>query len=47
MFPPGLTIGWVQDIDLDERQLFLQAKLNSALASVPLRDVGILVKRNE
>lgn len=45
MFPAGISIGWVQDIQLDERQLFLQARLNSALASGPLREVGILVNR--
>ncbi len=45
MFPPGIMIGWVQDIQLDERQLFLQARLSSALASIPLREVGILIRR--
>jgi hypothetical protein len=45
-FPEGIPIGWVQDIGLDPRQLFLQARLRSALVSHPLRLVGILVKRD-
>ncbi len=46
MFPEGIPIGWVQDIAMDPRQLFLQARLRPAMASSPLRLVGILVKKD-
>ncbi|OGR89410.1 MAG: rod shape-determining protein MreC [Elusimicrobia bacterium RIFCSPLOWO2_01_FULL_59_12] len=45
-FPAGVPIGWVRDIQLDDRQLFLQARLNPALAASPLRIVGVLVRRD-
>ena len=44
-FPEGIPIGWVQEISLDPRQLFLQARLRPAIASQPLRLVGILIKK--
>jgi len=44
MFPEGVPIGWVQEMGLDPRQLFLQARLRPAIVSHPLRLVGILVK---
>jgi rod shape-determining protein MreC len=44
-FPEGVPIGWIQDISLDPRQLFLQARLSSAIDKHPLRLVGVLVKR--
>ena len=45
MFPAGIPIGWVQEIGLDQRQLFLQARLRPAMVSFPLRVVGILIKK--
>jgi rod shape-determining protein MreC len=44
-FPEGIPIGWVREIELDQRQLFLQARLSPALASQSLRVVGILVRK--
>src|SRR5262249_37145065 len=38
-FPPGVAIGWVEDIEPDPRQLFLQAKLRPAARSNRLRAV--------
>jgi rod shape-determining protein MreC len=46
MFPAGLPLGWVEEIQLDERQLFLQARLKPALTSSSLRVVAILVRRD-
>jgi len=45
MFPEGVPIGWVEEIGLDPRQLFLQARLRPAMLSAPLRLVGVLVKK--
>jgi rod shape-determining protein MreC len=45
MFPAGVPLGWIEEVELDPRQLFLQARLRSALVASPLRVVGILVKR--
>jgi rod shape-determining protein MreC len=45
MFPEGIAVGWVNEIGLDERQLFLQARLTPAMTSAPLRFVGILAKK--
>jgi hypothetical protein len=44
-FPEGIPIGWVDDIGLDPRQLFVQARLRPAMAATPLRLVGILIKK--
>jgi hypothetical protein len=41
-FPPGVSIGWVEDIEPDPRQLFLQAKLRPAARSNRLRTVLVL-----
>jgi rod shape-determining protein MreC len=41
-FPPGVPIGWVEGIEPDPRQLFLQAKLHPAARSNQLRVVLIL-----
>jgi rod shape-determining protein MreC len=41
-FPPGVAIGWVEDIEPDPRQLFLQAKLRPAARSNRLRTVLVL-----
>jgi hypothetical protein len=43
-FPEGIPIGWVREMGLDTRQLFLQARLSPAIISHPLRLVGVLVK---
>jgi rod shape-determining protein MreC len=42
-FPPGIPIGWVQEIGLDPRQLFLQARLRPAVKANQLRMVLVLV----
>ncbi len=42
-FPPGVSIGWVENIEPDPRQLFLQAKLRPAGRSNLLRTVLVLV----
>jgi rod shape-determining protein MreC len=42
-FPEGVLVGWVEDIGLDPRQLFLQAKLRPAVRANQLRVVLILV----
>jgi len=41
-FPPGILIGWVQDIVLDPRQLFLQARLRPAARANQLHYVMVL-----
>src|SRR5439155_5705184 len=41
-FPPGVAIGWVEDIEPDPRQLFLQARLRPASRSNRLRTVLVL-----
>lgn len=48
-FPEGISIGWVEDISLDPRQLFLQARVRPALSASKLRLVLILIgqKHNE
>lgn len=43
-YPPGIPVGWVQEIGLDPRQLFLQAKLRPAVKSNQLRAVLVLVE---
>ncbi len=43
-FPEGIPIGWVEDMGLDPRQLFLQARLRPSIIAHPLRLVGILTK---
>jgi rod shape-determining protein MreC len=40
--PAEIPIGWVQDISLDPRQLFLQARLRSYVSSNSLRIVLVL-----
>jgi len=45
MFPEGIPIGWVQEIGMDPRQIFLEARLRPAIVSHPLRVVGILAKK--
>jgi len=42
-FPAGVPIGWVEGIEPDPRQLFLQAKLRSSARSNELREVLVLV----
>jgi hypothetical protein len=44
IFPSGIPIGWVQDIQLDKRQLFVEAQLRPARLGHPLREVGVLVR---
>jgi cell shape-determining protein MreC len=44
-FPEGIPIGLIEDVGLDARQLFLQARLRPAMLSTPLRLVGVLTKR--
>ena len=41
--PSEIPIGWVQDISLDPRQLFLQARLRSSVSSNRLRIVLVLI----
>jgi rod shape-determining protein MreC len=41
-FPPGVAIGWVEDLEPDPRQLFLQARLRPAARSNQLRTVLVL-----
>lgn len=41
-FPEGVPMGWVQDITLDQRQLFLQARLRPAVPANQLRMVLVL-----
>jgi len=43
-FPPNIPIGWVENIEPDPRQLFLQAKLRPAARSNQLRIVLVLVQ---
>jgi len=43
MIPPEIPIGWVVDISLDPRQLFLQARLRPVIATNRLSVVLILV----
>lgn len=43
VFPPGVPIGFVQEIGLDQRQLFLQAQLRPAVQANQLHWVLILV----
>jgi cell shape-determining protein MreC len=45
IFPEGIPIGWVEDIALDARQLFLQARLRPAILSGPLRVVAALARK--
>ena len=44
LFPPTVPIGWVENIEPDPRQLFLQAKLKPAARSNQLRVVLVLVQ---
>jgi len=41
-FPAGVPIGWIESIEPDPRQLFLQAKLHPAVRSNQLRVVLVL-----
>ena len=41
-FPPGVPIGWVEGLEPDPRQLFLQARLRPAARSNELRVVLVL-----
>jgi len=43
-FPEGIPLGWVEDIRLDPRQLFLQARLRSAVQANRLQVVLILAR---
>lgn len=45
VFPPGVPIGFVQEIGLDQRQLFLQAQLHPAIQANQLHWVLILVRQ--
>jgi rod shape-determining protein MreC len=42
-FPPGIPIGWVEGLEPDPRQLFLQARLRPAARSNQIRVVLVLV----
>ncbi len=41
-FPAGVPIGWIEDVEPDPRQLFLQSKLRPAARSNQLRTVLVL-----
>jgi rod shape-determining protein MreC len=43
-FPEGIPIGWVEDVGLGERQLFLQARLRPIISAIHLRAVLVLVR---
>ncbi len=43
VFPPGITVGWIEDLSLDQRQLFLQARLRPAIQANQLHVVLVLV----
>jgi rod shape-determining protein MreC len=43
-FPPDVPIGWVESLEPDPRQLFLQAKLRPAARSNQIRLVLVLVQ---
>lgn len=43
--PPDIPIGFVEDINLDPRQLFLQARLHAAVPSGQLRIVLVLIQQ--
>jgi cell shape-determining protein MreC len=43
-FPEGIAIGYIREIDLDQRQLFLQARLTPATLGSPMRVVGVLLR---
>ena len=40
--PPGIPIGWIEQIEPDTRQLFLQARIRPAVSASRLRTVLIL-----
>jgi hypothetical protein len=42
-FPEGISVGWVEDVALDPRQLFLQARLRPAVPSNQIHAVLVLV----
>jgi rod shape-determining protein MreC len=42
-FPPGIPIGWVEGLEPDPRQLFMQARLRPAARSNQIRVVLVLV----
>ena len=46
-FPPGVPMGWIESIEPDPRQLFLQAKLHPAVRSNQLRVVLVLAVGHE
>lgn len=46
-FPAGISIGWVQSLEPDPRQLFLQARLHAAAQSNQIRLVLVLVPSSE
>ncbi len=41
-FPPGVPMGWIESIEPDPRQLFLQAKLHPSVRSNQIRVVLVL-----
>jgi rod shape-determining protein MreC len=45
-FPEGIPIGWVQEIGVDQRGLFLQARLNPAIMAHSMHLVGVLTRDN-
>jgi rod shape-determining protein MreC len=47
VFPAGIPLGFVQEIGLDQRQLFLQAQLHPAVQANQLHWVLILIRRAE
>jgi len=44
-FPEGILIGWVEDLGVDSRQLFLEARLRPSMIMRSLRRVLVLVKK--
>ena len=46
-FPPNVPIGWVEGIEPDPRQMFLQAKIHSAVQSNQLRLVLVLAVKED
>ena len=43
VFPPGIPIGWVEGLEPDPRQLFLQARLRPAARSNQIRVVLVIL----
>jgi rod shape-determining protein MreC len=46
-FPPGIPIGWVEGVEPDPRQLFMQARLQPAARSKDLRVVLVLMVKGD